>query len=115
MSLTFQKCNSLYLSSGLHDSRPYCCALFTRTFLFAFFNFYLTFNSWSFFKCMIWRVEGPKSSAACYLGIDLSIKRLMIVRVFSCSCDNVILPSFITFIGYQKETKSQVNPKETLS
>ena len=43
------------------------------------------------------------------------MKRLMTVRVFSCSCDNVILPSFITFIGYQKETKSQVNPKETLS
>ena len=39
----------------------------------------------------------------------------MTVRVFSCFCDNVILPSFITLIGYQKETKSQVNPKVTLS
>ncbi len=28
---------------------------------------------------------------------------------------NLTLPSFIAFIEYQKETKSQVNPKETLS
>ncbi|WP_418616679.1 hypothetical protein, partial [[Ruminococcus] torques] len=35
--------------------------------------------------------------------------------VFSCSCDNVILPSFIALIEYQKETKPQVNLKETLS
>ena len=45
----------------------------------------------------------------------MSMKRLMTVNVFSCSCDNVILPSFITFIVYQKETKSQVILKETLS
>ncbi|MEE0687538.1 MAG: hypothetical protein UCN29_01885, partial [[Ruminococcus] torques] len=32
-----------------------------------------------------------------------------------CSCDNVILPSFIALIEYQKETKPQVNLKETLS
>lgn len=68
-----------------------------------------------FFKRGIWRGERSRSSAACCLEIDLSIKRLMTVRVFSCFCDNVILPSFITFIGYQKETKSQVNPKVTLS
>ncbi|WP_419094240.1 hypothetical protein, partial [[Ruminococcus] torques] len=42
-------------------------------------------------------------------------KRLMTVSVFSCSCDNVILPSFIALIEYQKETKPQVNLKETLS
>ena len=69
----------------------------------------------TFTKRVIWRVERPKSSAACCLEIDLSMKRLMTIRVFSCSCDNVILPSFIAFIEYQKETKSQVNPKETLS
>ncbi len=39
----------------------------------------------------------------------------MTVSVFSCSCDNVILPSFIALIEYQKETKPQVNLKETLS
>ena len=43
------------------------------------------------------------------------MKRLMTVNVFSYSYDNVILPSSIAFIEYQKETESQVNPNETLS
>lgn len=68
-----------------------------------------------FFKRVIWHVERPKSSAACCLEIDLSMKRLMTVSIFSCSCDNRILPSFIALMEYQKEIKSQVNPKEILS
>ena len=42
------------------------------------------------------------------------MKRSMTVKFFSC-CDKVIISSFIAYIGYQKETKSQVNPLVTLS
>lgn len=40
---------------------------------------------------------------------DLSMRRLITVRVFNCFCDNVIIPFFITYIVYQKVTLSQVN------
>ena len=49
-------------------------------------------------------VERPRSSAACCLETDLSMKRLMTVNIFSWPCGNVIIPSFITFIVYQKAT-----------
>ena len=35
----FQKLNSLYHDFGLHDSWPFCHALFSRKFLFTFFYY----------------------------------------------------------------------------
>lgn len=48
MNLTFQKRNSLYHSSGLHDGRPYCRAFLPENFFLLFSIIYLTFYSWSF-------------------------------------------------------------------
>ena len=44
----FLKLNSLYPDFGLHDSWPFCHALFSRKFLFIFSITCLTFYSWSF-------------------------------------------------------------------
>ena len=44
----FQKLNSLCPNFCLHDSWPFCHALFSRKFLFIFSITCLTFYSWSF-------------------------------------------------------------------
>ena len=49
----FLKLNSLYPDFGLHDSWPFCHALFSRKFLFIFSITCLTFYSWSFFSFKI--------------------------------------------------------------
>ena len=51
----FLKLNSLYPDFGLHDSWPFCHALFSRKFLFIFSITCLTFYSWSFFAVSLYR------------------------------------------------------------
>lgn len=58
---------------------------------------YYESDSTPFFKRDIWRGESERSSAACCLVIDLSMKRLMTLKAFSCSRDNVINPSFMFY------------------
>ena len=66
------------------------------------------------FLCdLAWRDLKFSAHLRC-LEIDLSMKRLMHSQL-SQLLHNVILPSFIALIEYQKETKPQVNLKETLS
>ena len=69
----FLKLNSLYPDFGLHDSWPFCHALFSRKFLFIFSITCLTFYSWSFqfsfsflSVCIVTSVSRPPETSGGY-------------------------------------------------
>lgn len=63
----FLKLNSLYPDFGLHDSWPFCHALFSRKFLFIFSITCLTFYSWSFLKPGSVKLLGKKVMKTLYI------------------------------------------------